>query len=212
MLRLRATRPNRTPFWKVSESTVSWLSFAARIDRQSLTTTLGMLRRDYYVEFLTPIWRRRQREDTVRIGGVIAQALPRLDVVMVEPWSIVVPGADGDFRVRVANPVSYIAQKLMVMGDRPAQDRAKDILYIHDTLELYGGRLEELHRLWRESIRPEIGKHAHVVVSCARSYFDEVTDDIRRGALVASGRDLEAETLRIRCQVALERIFDGSRN
>jgi hypothetical protein len=168
---------------------------------------LGDASSDYYVEFLTPFRRRRQREDTVDIGGVIAQALPRLDVVMMEPWSIRVPGADG-FLVRVANPVSYIAQKLLVMKDRLAQDRAKDVLYIHDTLELYGGRLEELHRLWRERIGPDIGKDADVVVSCARNYFDEVTDDIRRGTLVAGGRDLDAEMLRVRCQVALEQIFD----
>ncbi len=171
---------------------------------------LGESSSDYYVEFLTPFQRRRKREDedTVVIGGVVAQALSRLELVMVEPWPVTVPAAIADFVVHVPNPVSYIAQKLIVMSERLAQDRAKDVLYIHDTLELYGARLEELHRLWMQRVRPQFGKHADVVVSRARDYFKDVTDDIRRGGLVASGRDLEPETLRLRCQVALKQVFE----
>ncbi|HYO77047.1 MAG TPA: hypothetical protein VE010_11335, partial [Thermoanaerobaculia bacterium] len=111
------------------------------------------------------------------------------------------------FVVNVANPVSYIAQKLIVMPTRSAKDRAKDLLYIHDTVELYGARLHELHRLWTEIIRPHIGTDTHVVTSQLRKYFNGTNDDVRRAALVAGGRNLKPETLRLRCEMALDQVF-----
>lgn len=53
----------------------------------------------------------------------------------------------------VANPVCFIAQKLLISGKRPPRERAKDVLYIHDTLELFGGSIPELRALWIDSVR-----------------------------------------------------------
>jgi hypothetical protein len=38
-----------------------------------------------------------------------------------------------------------------------AEDGAKDILYIHDTLEVFGARLPELQQLWRRTAAPHPG-------------------------------------------------------
>ena len=47
--------------------------------------------------------------------------------------------------VLIANPVSYLAQKLLISAKRTPGARAKDILYIHDTLSLFARSLAELH-------------------------------------------------------------------
>jgi hypothetical protein len=43
--------------------------------------------------------------------------------------------------VRVANPVSFLSQKILIQDVRDRKDRAKDILYIHDTIEIFAGHL-----------------------------------------------------------------------
>jgi len=47
-------------------------------------------------------------------------------------------------QVRVASPVSFLMQKILVQDARDRQDRAKEILYIHDTIETFAGHLAEL--------------------------------------------------------------------
>jgi hypothetical protein len=49
--------------------------------------------------------------------------------------------------VRVANPVSFLSQKILIQDVRDRKDRAKDILYIHDTIEIFAGHLAELREL-----------------------------------------------------------------
>lgn len=56
--------------------------------------------------------------------------------------------------VTVANPVSFIAQKLLIQGRRKADKRAQDALYVHDTLELFGGQLAALRALWATDLQP----------------------------------------------------------
>lgn len=41
-----------------------------------------------------------------------------------------------------------MAQKVLVHSKRSREDRAKDTLYIHDTLEAFGARLADLHTEW----------------------------------------------------------------
>lgn len=170
---------------------------------------LGSADSQYYVEFLTPLLRgRRGKEtDTVVVGGVVAQALNHLDILMIEPWSVLVtdPASRAGFKVSVPNPSAYIAQKLVVLKDRIADDdKAKDILYVHDTLELFGPRLDVLERTWHRAVKPRMGESADEVVALAERYFSVVTDDIRRAVRVASRRQLDPETLRVRCEIGLD--------
>jgi hypothetical protein len=135
-------------------------------DRPPITHyQLGEDDRGFYVEFLTPLvgseFRRDQtRAVTTTVAGVTAQKLRYLDVLLIAPWSVPLdPDADNKrshARARVANPVSYIIQKLLINGRRKPNERAKDLLYIHDTIELFGGSLAELRRTWTEDVRPSL--------------------------------------------------------
>lgn len=80
----------------------------------------------------------------------------------------------------MANPVAFIAQKVLIHRKRGRQDRAKDILYMHDTVEVLGARLPELRNLWQRSVTPELHKpDAARVTRAADQLFAELTDDIR---------------------------------
>lgn len=170
----------------------------------------------FYAEFLTPLLGGggrpgRSAKDTAELGGVVAQRLRHLDILLIQPWSILVSGqspeAPEGIVVRVPNPVAFIAQKLLTLQKRKPADRAKDLLYVHDTVELFGSSLDDLASLWKMSIRPGLERRADQIEGLARNEFTEVTDDMRRAARMASGRDLDPETLRRRCAIGLEALF-----
>jgi hypothetical protein len=161
----------------------------------------------FYAEFLTPL-AGSPKQHTTELGGVVAQRLRHLDILLIEPWRVQIDDVDSSISVQVANPVAYIAQKLLIVSKRskPA-DRGKDLLYVHDTLELFADSLDELAALWENTIRPRLGGAANEVERRAPKYFEEITDDIRRAARMAEGRGLDAETIRIACGLGLETIF-----
>lgn len=51
-----------------------------------------------------------------------------------------------------------MVQKLLIHESRRPHKRAQGagLLYIHDTLELFGGALEALRAVWRDEVRPSI--------------------------------------------------------
>ncbi len=72
--------------------------------------------------------------------------------------------------VLVANPTAFIVQKLLIQKDRSPAKRAQDVLYmlyIHDTLELFGAALPDLQSLWTENIRPTLSARAAHGVTAA---------------------------------------------
>ena len=111
-------------------------------------------------------------------------------------------------RIKVANLVTYIAHKLLVSSKRKPHERAKDVLYVHDTLELFGGSMDELRKVWTDGVRPRLEPGVEVKVQQARRrLFAEVTDTIRDASLMAIGRTLSPEGLLEVCQVGINRIF-----
>jgi hypothetical protein len=40
-------------------------------------------------------------------------------------------------KVQIANAAGFLAQKILIHHERDHKDRAKDLLYIHDTVELF---------------------------------------------------------------------------
>ena len=57
---------------------------------------------------------------------------------------------------KIANPTAFIVQKLLIRDKRDKDHLAKDVLYIHDTIELFGAQLEKLNGLWRDSVHQSI--------------------------------------------------------
>jgi hypothetical protein len=182
---------------------------------------LGKEDSGFYAEFLTPLFgggerRGKRTGSTVELGGVVAQRLRHLEILLIDPWSIVTESssqAADPISVKVPNAVAYIAQKLVILRKRKPSERAKDLLYIHDTIELFGAVLEQLAALWQTTVRPRMDRIADEVQTLARTQFREVTDDIRSSSRVAkaSGRDLDTEIIRLRCAVGLATVFAETR-
>lgn len=169
----------------------------------------------FYVEFLTPLvggefTRGGDRDVTTPILGVSAQKLRHLDVLLISPWSVTLPVRAATQSVLIANPVSYLAQKLLINAKRKPGESAKDILYIHDTLALFARSLTELHDLWINDVASALG--SRTVAQVRRSHdrlFTDLTDDIRRAATMASGRGLTPDGVLEVCREGLGRILDG---
>ena len=110
--------------------------------------------------------------------------------------------------VMLANPVSFIAQKLLIQRYRKSEKKAQDALYVHDTLELFGGELPTLRALWQEKVRPTLpGKTARTVERLQQEQFGAVTDVIRNAARIPQNRVLLPDRVQAACAYGLDEIF-----
>ncbi len=172
----------------------------------------------FYAEFLTPLYGSGLRRDgkpdaTVAKAGITAQKMRHLELLLASPWSVQIGPAQqvpivADVDVFVPNPTSFIVQKLLIHSARPPGKRPQDVLYIHDTLELFGSSLGDLRRLWAEMVRPGMAaKTARRVEAIAQELFAEVTDTTREAALIPQDRRLAPENVRAACEYGLGEIL-----
>ena len=101
-----------------------------------------------YLQFIAPrIGSGRKRDGTLdrilRFSGIHAERLPHVDVLLHQPWLTDVSGESPAVRLWVVNPVAYLVQKLLVFEQR-RDKRAKDLLYVFDTLAIFGDSLADL--------------------------------------------------------------------
>jgi len=172
----------------------------------------------FYAEFLTPLTggvrkRHSKADSTIRVGGVTSQKLRYLDLLLRSPWSVTLDQPKGfpvtkATDVRIANPAGYMAHKLLIYSMRPPADRAKDILYLHDTIEVFGGSLDRLRDEWQSTLRRHLHRNAlRSMDTSVSSLFQNVTDVIREAALMAIGRNLSPQQITNVCQAGLSKIF-----
>ena len=182
---------------------------------------LGQEDGGFYAEFLAPLSGSGVKRDgspdvTASKAGIIVQKLRHLDLLLLGPWSVRVgPDADTAFTepidLLVANPVAFIVQKLLIHDKRKGTKKAQDILYIHDTLELFGGHLDDLHRLWVDHARPALPKKtATTLQQTVRTLLGQVTDVHREAARIPQDRRLTPENLRATCEYGLAELFGGA--
>jgi hypothetical protein len=176
----------------------------------------------FYAEFLTPlrgsgVKRGGKPDATLSKAGITAQKMRYLELLLVLPWSVRVgrerqaPIA-ADVDLFIPNAASFIVHKLLIHSGRPPDKKAQDVLYIHDTLELFGGSLGELRRLWVEEVRPRMAKPwATKLEAVAGELFAEVTDTIRDAARIPQDRRLAPEHVRRACAYGLGEILQGER-
>jgi len=108
----------------------------------------------------------------------------------------------------VPNPMTFLVQKLLIHSDRPPDKKAQDVLYIHDTLELFGASLDEIQRLWIDAVRPAMPtKTAGRVEVIARDLFAQVTDTIRQAARIPQDRRLAPENVQRACEYGLGEVL-----
>lgn len=113
--------------------------------------------------------------------------------------------------LRVANPASYLAQKLLVLPHRKPDKQAKDVLYVHDTLLMFAGGLERVAEMWNlvaSSLHANVRK---AVDKRREDLFLSVTDCVRRASIIAASTGRpdppSPERLIATCRLGLDRVF-----
>jgi Nucleotidyltransferase len=150
---------------------------------------------------------------TQSVGGITSQNLRYVEVLLARPWSGTLSASNGfplanDTRVQIANPVSFLAQKILIHGRRNGYERAKDILYMHDTIETFATRIDELQTEWITHIRDELHPNSiRTVQRAAASLFGAVTDPIRSASRIIQGRALPPEAIRETCSLGFTRVL-----
>lgn len=177
-----------------------------------------------YVQFITPLTGSEHHRDgtpdaTTRIQGVTAEKLRHIDLLLTAPWTVELTAATGypvglaPLPIKVCNPVSYLAQKVLSLPKRRSARRGKDVLYIHDTLLLFGGAFEDLREIWSASVQPNLDKRAfREVTQAPERLFGNATDAARDAAVQARstrGRTIRVDDLVAVCRRGLSEIFTG---
>lgn len=86
---------------------------------------------------------------TRRVGGVPVEVLRGLDLLEIEPWRAAwVVGPESQVDLSVCHPIPFVLAKLVLacVASRALEDRAKDLIYVLDTVRLFDGREEALLR------------------------------------------------------------------
>jgi hypothetical protein len=167
----------------------------------------------FYAEFLTPLVgseydRKQKRKAVMGIAGALTQQLRHIEILLTSPWSIDVEYVGFSGRIRIAKPVAFLAQKILIHRKRERQDRAKDILYMRDTLEVFGARLPYLADLWRSDVAGYLQpRHSARVSRAWREMFGRVSDDILRAAEISAERALDPNEVRQVCYFGFSEVF-----
>lgn len=173
----------------------------------------------FYAEFLVPLFGGREKRDgtlvplTTRKAGVTAQKLRYLDILLIHPWLIRLDDSVGvplksPAEIFIPNPVSFMVQKLLIQGKRPPEKKAQDTLYLHDTLELFGGNLEELQKIWLKEVKPKLpAKLALEIIDLTKKQYDSVTDIIRDASQIPQDRTVSPDAIQGACEYGLDEIF-----
>lgn len=94
-----------------------------------------------------------------------------------------------------------------------SSSRERSRLHIHDTIELFGGSLPNLQRVWTDTVRRVIGATtARNVLALSENTFSRVTDMLRDAARIPQDRGLAPERLRTFCALALNQILTPRRD
>ena len=172
----------------------------------------------FYAEFLTPlegsaVKRGGRRDVTARVSGVSVQKLRYLELLLQNPWDVMIAPATGYptpgvRRILVPNAAAFLVQKILIHEKRDRDRRGKDVLYIHDTIETFGGNLAAIREQWQTNVQPMLrARAARGVELAAEEYFREVNDTIREAARIATGRSLTPEMVRELCAFGWQQIF-----
>lgn len=159
---------------------------------------LGEEESGFYVEFLAPLLGGEVKRDgtpdaTTKVGGVSAQKLRHLDVLLVRPWKLELTARMGfavsaPTTIQIPNPASYIVQKVLVLGKRHPRSQPKDVLYLHDTFAAFADAMPSVRRAWDE-LRPALHpNHVLAFQRGARTIISTRGDLLRSAARIAAGR------------------------
>lgn len=174
----------------------------------------------YYVEFLAPLIggerKRNGRLDaTAKVGGVSAQKLRHLDVLLLSPWQVTISLEQGfpvgkPTAIRIPNPAAYLVQKVLVLRSRTPGKQAKDVLYLHDTLAIFADAFPVLGAAWA-ALKPQLDPaHVRTFEERAAGLVASMSDLIRDAARIAADRPgaLTPEELLVGLRRGFVEVFD----
>jgi len=172
----------------------------------------------FYAEFLAALEgseydRRGKRKATKEVGGVSSQLLRYIEILLLSPWKVELGEENGyalspKRTVQIANPASFLAQKILIHEQRDYKDKAKDLLYMHDTIEVFSENLEALQTLFRNDVAPKLHPRRVVELEAASDkLFGKAEDTIREAARMGTGRKLTPERLVEVGQAGLKEVF-----
>lgn len=179
---------------------------------------LGNATSGFYAEFLTPLvgssFKRTGEPDaTLLAGGISAQKIRHLGVLLTDPWLVSVGPMnqvplDEPVDLQVANPLCFMVQKFLIKKQRTADKHRQDLLYVFDTIQLFGHMLPQFKENWEQVIAPslEAGAVKTIAQEISES-FSSVTDAIRDVARIPQDRRLDPEEIRATCQYAFQQIL-----
>lgn len=181
---------------------------------------LGNNTSGFYAEFLTPLVgsvskRTGEPNATLLAGEVSAQKIRHLGVLLTDPWVVTVGSMNGvpldePVDLQVANPLCFMVQKFLIKKQRTADKHRQDLLYVFDTIQLFGHRLPQFKENWEKVIAPSLdaGAVKTIAQECSES-FNSVTDAIRDSARIPQDRKVDPEEMRATCQYAFQQILGG---
>lgn len=170
----------------------------------------------FYAEFLVPLVgpsvdRDGRPRATLHAAGVTAQRLRYLNVLMLAPWRVTLGsdwGADPPLEVRVPNPAAFAVQKLLIHPDREPRKQRQDLLYLHDTLELFADAMPQLRDAWQADVAPHLDR-AWIARAraTAATLFSAPSDATREAARLSGRPGLTAERLCAVCSAMLDELM-----
>lgn len=180
--------------------------------------TLGNEENGFYAEFLTPLvgspYKRGGVPDaTTAVAGISAHKIAHLGVLLEDPW-IVSVGPDlgvppkQPVDLKVVNPLCFMIQKFLILKDRTKKKRQQDLLYVHDTLMLFGHMLPQFKTTWEAIVKPRL--HKREVATVEREVlaaFSGVTPDIRGASVIPRDRDIDPDAFLATCQLSFRMIL-----
>ena len=175
-----------------------------------------------YVEFIAPLrgggyTRKGEPDDILMVSGITAAKLRYVELLLFDPWQLDLTERHGfhvggdSIVVQVANPTSYLAQKVLTLGRRQNPlKKPKDALYIYDTLTMFGDAFPALCAQGLRVLQQLPSK-------TQREFHQQRTQLFQDEALLLQVSDIAAATGRANppspttiaavCMLGLERIF-----
>ena len=152
----------------------------------------------FYLEFIAPlvggeVKRGGRVASTVNVGGTTAQLLRYVDLLLILPWKIRLSEEVGfplaePTTIQVANPASYVVQKVLALQKRHPAKQPKDVLYLHDTFVAFADAMPRVRTAW-DALRPRmIPAHVRTFQARAKGLASEATDLARSAARIAADR------------------------
>ena len=110
-------------------------------------------------------------------------------------------------QIQVVNPLCFMIQKVLIQKYRKPPKQAQDLLYVYDTIELFGAQLDEFKKAWHSEVKHELKDLSDKVQQASIETFSSVNDVIREAASIPQNRKLTPEHLQQTCKYAFEEIF-----